>query len=120
MRASRSFGLLLVFALAACTAAVAPQRQPPPRVPAAVVLAAVRAAPSIHTLPAGLTPPLAATAQDVGFDSNRCETGFRPCVFGDPASAFLVLLYGDSRAGMWLPALSAIAERQHWRLRLYI
>jgi hypothetical protein len=29
------------------------------------------------------------------------------------------VLFGDSHAGMWLPALTPIAERHHWRLEFY-
>ncbi|NMO53855.1 hypothetical protein HH310_22060 [Actinoplanes sp. TBRC 11911] len=90
----------------------------------AQVVAAVRRASAIRVLPPGLTPPLSTAASDVGFDSDRCEAGpadsrIEPCVFGDRASAVQVVLYGDSYAGMWLPAMRAIAERRHWRLRFY-
>jgi hypothetical protein len=30
-----------------------------------------------------------------------------------------VVLYGDSHAGMWVPALDAIAVSRHWRLQFY-
>jgi hypothetical protein len=90
----------------------------------AQVVAAVRRAPAIRVLPSGLTPPVAVAASDLGFDSDRCEAGpaasrIEPCVFGDRASAVHVVLYGDSYAGMWLPAMRDIAERWHWRLRFY-
>jgi hypothetical protein len=75
-------------------------------------------------LPSDLTPSLATAASDLGFDSDRCEAGpaasrIEPCVFGDRASAVHVVLYGDSYAGMWLPAMRLIAERRHWRLQFY-
>jgi hypothetical protein len=38
------------------------------------------------------------------------------CVFGDPASATTVVLFGDSHAAQWFPALDLIARRRHWRL----
>jgi hypothetical protein len=88
------------------------------------VLAAVRTAPAIRSVPAGLTPSLTAVGRDLGFDSDRCEAGpaaerIDACVFGDPASSTKVVLFGDSHAGMWLPAVSEIALRRHWQLRLF-
>lgn len=119
--------LLAAGAPAACAGSAPPRSQPvdrpAPRLPPATVLAAVRAAAEIRTLPADLTPSLATTARDVGFDNEECEAApaadaIEPCVFGDRASAFDVVLYGDSHAGMWLPALHHIAEQRHWRLQL--
>ena len=118
--------LALVVLLTGC-ASVAPLRprpadQPAPRVSRASVLAAVRKAPTMRTLPVDLTPSLATAATDLGFDNEKCETAptadrIEPCVFGDRASATDVVLYGDSHAGMWLPAMIEIAERRHWRLQ---
>ncbi len=130
-RTRRIFCLFLLFALGAVTAcsAVATPRPRPvdlpvPRMALPAVLAAVRDAPAIRTLPAGLTPTPATAAADVGFDNEKCEAApaadrLEPCVFGDPASAYLVMLYGDSHAGMWLPAMTEIAARRHWRLQFY-
>lgn len=111
-----------------CTATEAPgtlrPAGPAPRLPLTKVLAAVRRAPAIRALPSGLTPPLVSAAKDLGFDSDRCEAGpsatrIDPCVFGDPASSTKVALLGDSHASMWLPALTEIARRRHWRLTFY-
>ena len=82
----------------------------------AAVLSAVRRA------PAARVPPGISTPSSAGFDNDKCETPpaadrIEPCVFGDRASATDVVLYGDSQAGMWLPAMIAIAERRHWRLQ---
>ena len=84
---------------------------------AATVLSAVRRAPAVRVPPGNLSP-----AGGLGFDNERCETPpaadrIEPCVFGDRASATDVVLYGDSQAGMWLPAMIEIAERRHWRLQ---
>lgn len=38
------------------------------------------------------------------------------CEFGDPEGQARVLLVGDSHAAQWLPALSAVAEEEGWRL----
>ncbi|MZD08385.1 acyltransferase, partial [Streptomyces sp. SID5785] len=39
-----------------------------------------------------------------------------PCVYGDPASDTTVVLFGDSHAAQWFPALDRIARERHWRL----
>lgn len=117
----------LVTVVAGCTAAAlppAPGVTSAPKVALSTVLAAVRAAPSLRELPADLTPSLTTTAEDVGFDNEKCEAApaadrVEPCVFGDRASATDVILWGDSHAGMWLPALSEIAERRDWRVQFY-
>lgn len=129
---SRTRSLPLFFVVLALLAACAegpaephPPARPVPRVALAGVLAAVRKAASIRTVPADLTPSIATSGQDLGFDSDRCEVApaasriADPCVFGDPAGQEKVVLYGDSHAGMWLPPMIEIAERRHWRLEFY-
>ena len=39
-----------------------------------------------------------------------------PCVFGDASSGTTVVLFGDSHALMWSPALLRVAHRRGWRL----
>ncbi|WP_232792437.1 acyltransferase family protein [Actinacidiphila yeochonensis] len=39
-----------------------------------------------------------------------------PCVYGDPASDTTVVLFGDSHAAQWFPALELLARERHWRL----
>ncbi|MBM2617080.1 hypothetical protein JIG36_16105 [Actinoplanes sp. LDG1-06] len=127
LRLSLLVALLAV--IAGCTAAVPPPPrmtapEPAPQVPLNTILSAVAKAPSLRTLPADLTPSLATSGQDYGFDNEKCEAGPRadriePCVFGDRASATDVVLYGDSHAGMWLPAMTQIADRLHWRLQFF-
>ena len=118
----------LIAGVAACTGERPPEplpsAEPAPRVPLSSVVAAVRKAPAIRTLPPDLTPSLATASQDLGFDNEKCETPpaadrIEACVFGDRASAIDVVLYGDSHAGMWLPPMIQIAERRHWRLTFY-
>jgi hypothetical protein len=130
---TRTFRLSLLLALvsvvAGCTATVPPPPRrvaepPAPKIALSAVLAAVAEAQNLRSVPADLTPSLATSAQDFGFDNEKCEAGpkadrVEPCVFGDRASATDVVLYGDSHAGMWLPAMTEIAERQHWRLQFY-
>jgi peptidoglycan/LPS O-acetylase OafA/YrhL len=40
----------------------------------------------------------------------------RLCTYGDTSATALVVVYGDSHAGMWLPALDAIGKSQHFRV----
>lgn len=116
---------LALLLLTGCTETPPPRAvtEPAPRIAKSVVLAAVARAATIRELPADLTPSLATAAADLGFDNEKCEAGpsadrIEPCVFGDPASGTKVIVYGDSHAGMWVPALIPIAERRHWRLQL--
>jgi hypothetical protein len=39
-----------------------------------------------------------------------------PCVYGDPGAAVTVVLFGDSHANQFFPALEPIARARHWRL----
>ena len=126
VRLSLILTVVVLGLMTGCAAAEPPRPPdaPAPRLPLTKVLAAVRRAPAIRTLPSGLTPSLTAAGQDLGFDSNRCEAGpsatrIDACVFGDPASSTRVVLFGDSHASMWLPALTGIAQRRHWQLRFF-
>ncbi|NLT53083.1 MAG: hypothetical protein GXX79_00630 [Actinomycetales bacterium] len=52
---------------------------------------------------------------------HRCLTGlgttrFTVCRFGSATAGVHVVLFGDSHALQWLPALNAIAEARHWRI----
>ncbi|HEV2361706.1 MAG TPA: acyltransferase family protein, partial [Acidimicrobiales bacterium] len=39
-----------------------------------------------------------------------------PCVFGDASSSNTVVLFGDSHAAQWFPALDDVSVAEHWRL----
>ena len=124
-RRTWALAVLILISVAGC----APARPHPaprvePRVARADVLAAVRTASAIRAVPADLTPRLATAAADIGFDNSKCEAGpdadrIDACTFGDPAGSTKVVLYGDSHAGMWLPAMIRIATERHWQLRLF-
>jgi peptidoglycan/LPS O-acetylase OafA/YrhL len=47
-------------------------------------------------------------------DQFDVESG--PCTFGVPASNVAIVLFGDSHAAQWFPALEAIALEKRWRL----
>ena len=44
------------------------------------------------------------------------QTTVKRCVYGDPHGTISVVLFGDSHASMWLPALDSIAARRGWKL----
>ena len=44
------------------------------------------------------------------------ETKSPECVYGDPSSDTTVVLFGDSHAMQWFPALNEIARERDWRL----
>jgi SGNH domain (fused to AT3 domains) len=47
---------------------------------------------------------------------NSCSTPTTDCVFGDTTASRSVVLFGDSHARMWLPAIIPIAITDHLRL----
>ncbi|HWD55008.1 MAG TPA: acyltransferase family protein [Acidimicrobiales bacterium] len=70
-------------------------------------------------VPASLTPSLADAAADsaVPFDDG-CLDGFtdasvHPCVFGETSASRSIVLFGDSHALMWFPAINNLAIQQH-------
>jgi hypothetical protein len=77
---------------------------------------------NMRHVPGDLDPPLAvAGAAEPIIVKNGCHlsrTGLRskPCVYGDTASTTTVVLFGDSHAAYWFPALDLISRQQHWRL----
>jgi hypothetical protein len=44
----------------------------------------------------------------------------KPCRYGDQGSDFTVVLYGDSHAAQWFPALEALAEERQFELIVMI
>ncbi len=44
------------------------------------------------------------------------ETKSPECVYGNPSSKTTVVLFGDSHAMQWFPALNELAEERDWRL----
>ena len=73
-------------------------------------------------VPAGLLPPLAAARADLpaiyndGCHLSQPATTIPDCVFGDPGSSTIVILFGDSHAAEWFPALERLASERAWRL----
>jgi peptidoglycan/LPS O-acetylase OafA/YrhL len=73
-------------------------------------------------VPSNLSPPLRkAEGAKPQIVTNGChlqhpQRRSRPCVYGDKASRISIVLFGDSHAATWFPALDMIARRSHWRL----
>jgi len=74
-------------------------------------------------LPANLRPSLAAADGDRPLSyADGCDLALtqyvisRLCEYGDRSSPTRVVLFGDSHAGHWFPALHRLAEQRHWRL----
>lgn len=129
--------LALVWAIAGGVAASAYAASAPP--PSSVANAAasngsltasqlstdLRAAGGITKVPADLTPSLSTAAGAFPLiRDNGCElwiAGLRskPCVYGDTNSHTSVVLFGDSHASTWFPALNAISKQRHWRLLIF-
>jgi peptidoglycan/LPS O-acetylase OafA/YrhL len=90
--------------------------------PAAVLTRTIAAAGLVQQLPANLTPALARAARDRPRIWNNCHvdvpvtTAPPGCIFGDPASPTTVVLYGDSHAAHWFPAMERLSRQRHWKL----
>lgn len=73
-------------------------------------------------VPSALQPPLQTAPQAIpGISKNGCQLqhpGIRskPCIYGDRGSTTSVVLFGDSHAAAWFPALNLVSKQQHWRL----
>jgi len=118
------------FTTGATTQPPPPTTKPkPPREPlltAARLAADLRKAGAIAAAPADLTPSLS-DHEDWGplIVRNGCQLSLihlvrsKPCVYGDRTAPTTVVLFGDSHAGMWFPALERISDEWHWRLDIF-
>lgn len=77
---------------------------------------------SATSLPSNLAPPLpeiksarSAVYRD-GCHVAYGSTSTPPCEYGDPASRKVVVLFGDSHAAQWFPALNRLAAERGWKL----
>ncbi len=75
------------------------------------------------SVPSNLTPALDKVAKDrARFYREQCAGDFgdaevkKPCEYGDVTSPTTVVLFGDSHAGHWFPALEAVALEKRWKL----
>jgi SGNH domain (fused to AT3 domains) len=96
------------------------------------VLAAVQAAQGLNAVPKDIQPPLTESGDwaAAGGNDTSCNMGlkdkagvpfyaFGGCTYGYLSSNKLMVIYGDSHAGMWGEALQAVALRTGWRLLTY-
>lgn len=93
---------------------------------AAQVAALVAAAPEISSVPSTLVPSLPDADADDVFSyypslhkcalSGGSQTTVPSCVYGDTAAKHSIVLWGDSHAYMWFPAVDAIAIQDHYKL----
>jgi peptidoglycan/LPS O-acetylase OafA/YrhL len=73
-------------------------------------------------VPAGLTPSLEAARNDQprtysdGCHLDQASITIPECVYGDAAGSTTVVLFGDSHAAEWFPALARLAADRDWRL----
>jgi peptidoglycan/LPS O-acetylase OafA/YrhL len=88
----------------------------------AVVAAAASFLPRKTTADSARVAMLQAAAKDLAvIYRDKChlaseEVHSPPCVYGDRAASRRIVLFGDSHAAQWFPALDAAARAQHWRL----
>jgi peptidoglycan/LPS O-acetylase OafA/YrhL len=118
---------LVVVALAVAAFAIPAPPGPPVRPPAPALTAAqlakdLRQGANTRAAPSNLQPSVSASPNDKPLIAkNGCLLGFpdvkhKPCVYGDTASHTSVVLFGDSHAAAWFPAVNAISKKHHWRL----
>ncbi len=74
-------------------------------------------------VPSNLSPSLGSARDDLPHAySNGCildvgdPTPNTGCLYGDPGGTRTVVLFGDSHAAQWLPALHKVASERGWRL----
>ena len=112
--AAAACGLALVLVRGPLGVGIAP---PPGRV-AAVDWAAAT------VVPTNLQPSLSAAQGDLPvIYTDGCHLSFTAthspsCVFGDTSAKRTAVLFGDSHAAQWFPALDDIARQRHWRLEV--
>jgi len=88
----------------------------------AVSSAPVPLASSPRKLPSNLDPSLNdPTGTKPRSYSDGChrlkgQTTVKTCIYGDRHGTKSVVIFGDSHAAMWLPALDSIAARRGWKL----
>jgi peptidoglycan/LPS O-acetylase OafA/YrhL len=74
------------------------------------VIASIKAAQFGATYPEGIAD------EPLSCEANYSQTSERICPLGDTSSHRLMVVYGDSHALMWIPAVESLAVAEHWRL----
>ena len=91
--------------------------------PQAVLTKVIDASRRLRRLPANMQPSLKMAAKNrPGVWNDGCHGDWpvtvapTGCAYGDPAATKTVVLFGDSHAAQWFPAVERWADRRHWRL----
>jgi peptidoglycan/LPS O-acetylase OafA/YrhL len=118
-----SAGLCALITITAAHADGVSDYRAQPLTDAARLKEAIAASVAASAVPSNLTPKLARASKDKPrLYADGCSPAFAdpqvktPCAYGDLASATTVVLFGDSHAGHWFPALEATAHQRHWKL----
>jgi peptidoglycan/LPS O-acetylase OafA/YrhL len=88
----------------------------------AQVNAQVAASIGVMDVPANLTPSLADAGESNsptfydGCMDSFLQDNVEPCAFGDVGAKTSVVLFGDSHASMWFPAVDEAANQHGWQL----
>lgn len=107
---------------ATATAGAAPGSDVAEATPAVLISRTVAGAVGTQAVPSNLTPrPEEAADSLPPTTANGCHAGFTAttqgeCVYGDPGATRSVVLFGDSHAEQWLPALDLLGKQQHWKV----
>jgi peptidoglycan/LPS O-acetylase OafA/YrhL len=124
-RRSLAFGAASVAGAVGLSLALVATQPRIPIAPAQAVTgaeAAIRGEAGLQRTVAQLRPEPRQAAEDRGqLYEDGClvpqtERFSPPCVYGDPGSKRTVVLFGNSHAMHWFPALERIATRRAWRL----
>jgi hypothetical protein len=85
----------------------------------------VTSALAIQSLPSNLSPPVQSAGGDTAYvttpslascNATGTTINFSRCVFGDTHGTRTMVLWGDSHAFMWFPAVNAVAKAAKWKL----
>ena len=85
-------------------------------------LALLEEATTTRKVPSNLTPTLGTSKNDlpqVYADECILDVGvsqLKDCVYGDPTGSVTIVLFGDSHAAQWMPAIDLVAKANGWRL----
>ena len=77
-------------------------------------------------VPSNLSPSLAKARGDLPqIYSNKCilDPGMKTpktCIYGDANGSTTIVLFGDSHAAQWMPALHKVASENGWRLVVHV
>ena len=91
------------------------------------IAAAISVAMKVTKLPANIAASLTSARTDKSAwlkETDPCSVDFPEvrvpdCPGGDPNGSKLIVLYGDSHASMWMPAIDAIAKKNGYRVELF-